>query len=357
MLVDEENTLAEMWTEQDERSAQQTARALIPLLILKNGEKEQTLALAPLTSGCPPFKVIQFTGGVAVKLTPAKKKKSYLPFRPMKAFKRSNKSGREEGGLIGREGKLGIGMVRDKGVAMQPAPLRCALHCLKGVPFHLRYRGEGPLEKPESYSVEKENNEIPTLLAHQVVRLGGNIPAIVRVVLEPPAKCNIIHHINDNHGDQVGRCQVRCVVRTEAYLSESSTTLTIHVRAATSAGHGRKEQEQPVEEECRSRTRQLQALKIKREAEVNRGELERCIVFQRAHTESSGAKTQSEQPQGSRADHPGGEPRRSSAFSTLLIRANINVPIKRVDLGSGSWRETIGRLVGCPLGQDLRMVR
>ncbi|CAN0196546.1 unnamed protein product, partial [Ectocarpus sp. 13 AM-2016] len=44
----------------------------------------------------------------------------------------------------------------------------------------------------------------------------------------------------------------------------------------------------------------------------------------------------------------------NNAFSMLLVRANVVVPVRRLHLGSGSWREAIGELVGCPTGQELR---
>lgn len=384
--------------------------------------------------------------------------------------------------------------------AVEPAPLRSFSVARDGlpkgsgtwVPFERRYRGQGLLERRcrsrfQAYTAgsaliagvgtgqmpwQSPDDSQPTPLAQQILRLeygiGGSdcgtgsgisttaavveMVAIVRVVLEPryTSRCDCdcalspsadIQGEHDRRKKQE-RCEVRGVVRVEAYLPSSSKTLSLRVRvqpatttasstsiptaakdtsspaddqtllcpikvaaaasvkggAATAAeissphgpaygDQGRRKTKgegqlvQPAgarhKEECRSRKRRRRELREARDAEAlkdaeaPKDTSKTVAAVQEASTGvsicSSQARQQHDEP--SAAEAPGdqgrvlddladdGQHKQSRAFSMLLIRANVVVPIRRLHIGSGSWREEIGELLGCPRGQELRMVR
>ncbi len=355
------------------------------------------------------------------------------------------------------------------------------------VPSRRRYRGEGFLEPRGSrvglyshaaFATTTPGGEIrPAPLAQQVLRLrdGGEagrgaigsaegVVAVVRVVLEPPpppargCDCDCgPHPENDgteggpNRGratmDHEGGCEVRGVLRVEAYLPSSSTTLTLRVKVpsaaaaaaaaaipASSRGEsgaaaaavaaaengssavaeteaevadaglpphraaGESEGRRPgsdgqlllplasdgagghVAAECRSRKQRRRALREARDAEARRGDEEISAAIREAAAacvSRSGPVLPQRQPGGAvnamvaaaaaggsqrpgrpdgRAGGGDGPPRLKQAFSMLLVRANAVVPIRPLNLASGSWREAIGELVGSPPGQELRRV-
>lgn len=364
------------------------------------------------------------------------------------------------------------------GYQVEPAPLRAkdfrgglpeGVESL--VPFQRRYRGEGVLERrgaglgscpnavatlrPEITARRSQDENRPTPLAQQVLRLedGGTAGdgrrssnesgvAVVRVVLEPPPtkKCRCDCALPSGKGNRedcedfgpqrnLELCEVRGVVRVEAYLPSSSETLTLRVRvpaAASASGRGvegsaaaettRKDSAEDAlvlplrikistttrgkgsaaaparpdrrgtadagegrgcervlptvadaghEEECRSRKQQRRLLWEARATERRRGAAEMLAAVQGAISDShvsllarksAGTATQ-QHGQGLDKHANGGQPKSNSAFGMLLIRANAIVPIERLSLASGSWREAIGELVGCPAGQGLRAVR
>lgn len=362
---------------------------------------------------------------------------------------------------------------------VEPAPLRTRGY-RDGFPeeegslmsFERRYRGEGFLErrgpglgsyphgvantKPERTARRLRDENRPTPLAQQVLRLEDGRAAddgtsssseseiaVVRVVLEPPPakKCDCDRALHPGKGNQedaediglqrnLGLCEVRGVVRVEAYLPGSSTTLTLRVKAPATAtastrgiegsaaaekkgignakvlplrvkvsttvrgkdsaaaparadrggtadaGEGRRCEKQLLaladaghEEECRSRKQQRRLLWEACAAEARGGAAELLAAVQEAMNTSdisqggllsrknAGVATEQHQSLGidKRADDS--QPKLSNAFSMLLIRANVVVPIKRLSMASGSWREAIAQLVGCPPGQELRAVR
>lgn len=105
---------------------------------------------------------------------------------------------------------------------------------------------------------------------------------------------------------------------------------------------------------------QLQGPPEKHVAEVNGNLAEVPAAFKKASKESSDARneTPKHRARGSQADGLGCQQRqRNNAFSILLVRVNTSVPITRVGLGSGSWREAIRELVGCPDDKELTTVR
>lgn len=104
----------------------------------------------------------------------------------------------------------------------------------------------------------------------------------------------------------------------------------------------------------------MQGLPEKHDAEVNGNLAEVPAAFKKTSEESFDARknTPKHRAHGSQADSLDCQQRRrNNAFSILLVRANTSVPITRVDLGSGSWREAMGELVGCPDDEELTTVR
>lgn len=346
--------------------------------------------------------------------------------------------------------------------AVEPAPLRSLSVARDGlprglgtwVPFERRYRGEGMLERrlgsrPHACTTgsapnagvgagklpEQSHDDCrPTPLLQQVLRLeygsGVSTTTIVRMVLEqrsaPHCDCEyslppgvVIQAAHDRNSNEE-RCEVRGVVRVEAYLPVSSKTLTVRVRvqpvttknvavakgtsnpvddptpvlpikvstaacvkggaAATTERSTSEEEEKFLQvaearykDECRSRKQRRRALREAREAEARRHTAESIAVVQETSTGTSSCSSQAGQQQGEPSttvaagnQYQGhvfddvaddGQKKQNHAFSMLLVRANAVVPIRLVHIGSGSWREAIGELVGCPRGQELRTVR
>ncbi|CBN77134.1 hypothetical protein Esi_0036_0099 [Ectocarpus siliculosus] len=371
-----------------------------------------------------------------------------------------------------------VGRTRDEEVL--PAPLRgvCVSRLPEGlekglVPSERRYRGEGFLERHGARSgsgsgsasfacyagvMQRRPNgdSRPTPLVQQVLRLergcgrvddknrngssagtttvttrATSVVAVVRAVLEPAAAntCDCDGTAGHEQDDRdAGRCEVRTVIRVEAYLPDSSTTVALHVKVppspstspkTTVEGDGTlptevhkneggedqatlplrinvatsscikggapvaadtecKERRESLyvdaehKQECRLRKKRRRACRDARYAEARRGDAEMFAVVQEAigdaskrtssHTRSQkgGMDTFEETPNTNEGlyNPPDGEGhqrhKHNNAFSMLLVRANVVVPVRRLHLGSGSWRETIGKLVGCPAGQELR---
>ena len=150
------------------------------------------------------------------------------------------------------------------------------------------------------------------------------------------------------------------MAKEEKRLTDASVKQDGGYADGRAGGRGGTDREHFANEERRSREKeQLQALREKHDAEVNSNLAEVSAVFKRSSKESSDAgKKASHRAHGSQGDGSDcQQPRRSNAFSILLVRANTRVPTTRVDLGSGSWREAIGEMVGCPGGQKLSAVR
>lgn len=113
--------------------------------------------------------------------------------------------------------------------------------------------------------------------------------------------------------------------------------------------------------ECQSQGgNKPQALLEKHDVEVNSNSAEVSEALKKTSQESSDAGKDSSKHRayGSQAEgRDFQQRRRNNAFSVLLVRANTSVPTTRVDLESGSWREAIGELVGCPDDRELATVR
>lgn len=299
------------------------------------------------------------------------------------AGREGNKLGRIKGGRtsvqvreVRRSVKSGRERERRRGDRVQPVPLRRMMPEVGKALFEHRYRGERPSERA-SYTEGRSPSNIPLHLVQQVVWLGEDA-AIVRVVLERDVRCEALHPMDPTgstenctlgDGESNEECQVRCVVMAEAYLPTSSQTLTIRVRipckrdetehSSTTSGKAVEDDamecDASLQEICQSRQQQRCALKERREAEARRGVREISTAIQevglrtQAHTALSGEQLNTQVV--------GNDKKVSNAFSILLIRANATVPVKRIDLGSGSWRDSVGELVGCPAGQELTLVR
>lgn len=118
------------------------------------------------------------------------------------------------------------------------------------------------------------------------------------------------------------------------------------------------------ERQSREETKQQlqQAFQEKHDAEVIGNSAEVSAAFEKARKESSDAAGQKSSHRTHGSQQGDGRDcrqrrRRNNAFSILLVRANTGVPVTRAELGSGSWREAIGELVGCPVDQKLSTVR
>lgn len=379
------------------------------------------------------------------------------------------------GGVKGGTGTA-VGTTRDEEVV--PAPLRgvCACRLSQGLgrglmPSERRYRGEGFLERHGAGSGSESGSfacvadvmqrrpngdSRPTPLVQQVLRLergwgrvddknttatkrATSVVALARAVLEPPAAntCDCdgtAGYEQDDREDcdrrNEGRCEVRSVIRVEAYLPDSSTTLTLRVKVPPSSSTSSKttvggdgtpsievhnnegEEDHPTlplrikvatsycvkggapvaadteckerreslladakhKEECRLRRKRRRACRDARDAEARRGDAETFAAVQEAtsnvskrtssHTRSRkggiGTFEETTGPNEGLHDPPDGEGHQqqqyNNAFSMLLVRANMVVPARRLNLGPGSWREAIGKLVDCPPGQELRAV-
>lgn len=358
------------WHAQDVESAQEVAVSLLPLLKLEpqSGGDGSTLTLAAPNGGRPTFHTVKPLESGTVPES--------APTSTDIAGKEYKKSGRDKGGRKGVKGRE-VGMRgRGKRRRVQPVPVRRVLPEEGKAPFERRYRGEGPLER-STCTGEGPPSDIPVHLVQQVVRLGDDA-AIVRVVLEPASCCHALHPTdptglikNRNRGDSQSSepCQVRCVVKAEAYLPGSSHTLTLRVQVpgdisqmkcgttdGISVEDDTTECETFMEELCQSRQRQWFALKEQRQEEAQNGIREVSTAIQevklatQAHTRRS-FKRQNTQATGN------DDERVNNAFSILLVRAKMTEPVRQIDLGSGSWRDSMGELVGCPVGQELTSVR
>lgn len=363
-LVKKENTLAAGWAEQDLIFAQRIAWELLPLLRVETRESKQVLTVAQPTNKHRAFRVFHPLGRTVAKRSPASQGQIGSSFPVRHALRRYKKYGRDKRAGSVQEQETEQDGKQISGTTIQPAPLRFALPESKEVPFERRYRGEGPLERGW-FTAGKDKHDKPTPLAQHVARLEDDVTAIVRVVLEPLMKCNAVHLNDDGEDHQSDWCHVRCVVKVEAYLPCSSKTLTLRVQvdpgieviANGDADEKSMQPEQLVKEKCQSRKRQRQAFRESRAAEAKRGIEELSTLCQEAAATSSCAREQSRASQGNQVNDQGVQRRGNNAFSILLVSANIGVPVRRVDLGSGSWRETVGEMIGCPPGQELRAVR
>lgn len=369
-----------IWDAQDVRSARHAAWALLPLLTLKSGGGGCTLVLAAPHNGRPTFQTFQpLKGSTVPESAPASTDNTREAYSRSTAERDDKKSGRNKGGrtnVKGREVGRSVKQGRGRGGRVQPVPLRRVVPEAGKAPFEHRYRGEGPSERG-AHTEGGSPSDTPLHLVQQVVRLGYDA-AIVRVVLERDVCCKALHPTdpagsteNRHRGDsqRSEECQVRCIVMAEAYLPGSSQTLTIRVRIPcnrsetehSSTTNGKAVEDDTIEcetsigEMCESRQRQRCALKESREAEARNGVREIAIAIQevglrtQAYTGVSGERLNTQVM--------GNDKRRNNAFSILLVRANATVPVKRIDLGSGSWRDSVGELVGCPVGQELTSVR
>lgn len=240
-----------------------------------------------------------------------------------------------------------------------------------GLPLDRRYKGVGLQKREQSSSHVGSTTCYPSPLAQQVLRLDGEV-GIVTVALDPIAKCHSVHPERNaivqkkptgDGQDGTAQCEVRCIVRVEVYLPRSSKTLVLCTRVSSTSRvpnesrvvHSNESRQFVMEHECHLRKRQRGALREallveeKTRAKDMSGVLEKSISFSKL---PSGSEAR---PQISGVDPD--NRRVNNAFSVLLVRADLRVPVERIQLGSGSWKEAVGALVGCPSDVELRTVR
>ncbi|CAM9852836.1 unnamed protein product [Scytosiphon promiscuus] len=502
-LLNEERALVKTWAEQDFRSARKAGLEALRLLRLEkrnHGDGRQgDLMTLRIAEGNTADKDCSDTRGLL-----AKSRTQVPGFqRPFASKGRRESAVTTVHGAVNagagksaerRAPKAMKGATKQGSVeqAVEPMPLRSA--SVRGAetsrragvlvaPEH-RYRGENSLERREVVAKTRSrilagdhdaaavaqavtgtggalpcmyDEDRPLLLEQQVLRLEGagdqqegtvaaggrgtasmSVLAVVRVVLEAhDARCACGRDQDSRHE---GRCEMRGVIRVEAYLPDSSVTLTLRIKVPPTPGAARrttvsvdtaavtssrkgsiiytaatplgtkvdatsdvqgkaasgsdsnsakehrdrratKDEDQQLslhadarwQEMCQWRKRRRRALREACNAETERYLSELLTAGQHATINKTSACDSHPRSQVGRSQNADGSSvsgmkkrafgsqtecsqreQRSDAFSMLLIRANVVVPISRLHLGSGSWREAIGELVGCPDGQQLR---
>lgn len=266
----------------------------------------------------------------------------------------------------------GVGIARSR---RQPPPLRQLSHQWLGEASSGRhYWGETPSEQQLGAPGESDESTVwePEHLAISVLRLRGEV-AMVRAVLEPPGACGVIHaepstakSKDGRCGDDRARCNVRCMLQIEAYFPGNSKIMWIRCRicSAALAPAAVRGQSTPIEgdkhiaaalkEHCRLRQKDLDVIREMRKTEDEMGVQSMSSVIKQA-TSRAASVGSSDDRHRRRNAHPVHQPG-DNAFSSLIIRADVRVPVERIHLGNGSWKETVGDLIGCPRDVELRTV-
>lgn len=269
-----------------------------------------------------------------------------------------------------RNGGTGIARVR-----RQPPPLRQLSHQRLGEVFsERRYRGERLSEQEPGTPGGGDDLAAsePEHLVTSVLRLRGEV-AMVRAVLEPPRACGVIHADpcttkakHDHRGEDGARCNVRCILKIEAYFPGNSKTMCICFRICSAASapaimtgqsppiEGDQHIARDLEEQCRSRQKELEVVRKMGETEVEMGIQSMSSVIKGATLRAASFGRSDDRDRTRNAD-PVHQPV-NNAFSSLIIRADVRVPVERIRLGNGSWKEAVGDLVGCPRDVELRTV-
>lgn len=404
-LVKEEATLAKEWSHADIKLARRTALTLLPLLkmeALGDGTKANLSVTYNETDGqAPPFEVLRPQAKAHVPKLADPSEPAVL-LRSRLDVGRKRMRARENRGHDDTSRKEVVPWIKcaRKLPSVIPQPLRRGPSLPAAIVLlEHRYRGEGPLERISRIPDGRASGNPPILVAQQVMMFRDNTLAIVRVVLKSPTNCALVHGAvrqgSDGDGEQGEKCSVSCVLRVEAYLPGSSETLTLNVIAPTPVGRSThttvdmdgdastvdgcsndrgshtcekerrvSESKRDRQEVCRSRKERISQLKHVMGAEVERVEVElsgvlsreAALAFAFESARCDGRQSAATQPRsdGTVVD---GRSRENNAFSILLVRANMTVPIALIGLGSGSWREQIGEMIGSPAGQELRLVR
>lgn len=372
-LVGAENVLTNTWRNEDLTFAQQAASILLPLLQLdRTVENDPVLSIGQSSlfiQGRLALEIIHSAvESTKTSTTSTSRRKSSFA-RLRRASRRTSNTGQGKSQEQGRCGKGGATVRR------YPQSLRPSSHLrLDGVASERRCQGDGPLEREskDTYASGSLVGPVPEQLARDVLRLRGEV-AMVRAVLEPPLACDALHPdsatkqnvSNESAGeDDSARCDVRCVVRIEAYFPVSSSTVCARFRVSSTASiaatetttsvSGDERMTEAVRGLCLSRKRQREILREKLQAEAAIGFQTMSNVLKQAASRAS-SSCHSKGRDKTRVVNPV-HLRVNNAFSSLLIRADVRIPVERICLGNGSWRETVGELVGCPCGVELRTV-
>lgn len=369
-ILEEEANVVKKWREQDLASGRRSAWDLLPLLRVENRDDGPTLVLAPPVAGHCPLHVLQHLRGREAELTTVANGQTAPSSRPRSAFRQGKKAVQDKGASVAQDQETRAGARCGRRGIILPPPLRQPSSGFDCFSSGCRYRGERRLERKPSSAGADGSRDKSSLLAQQVARFEGDTTAIVRVVLETPTTCDVMHVTSSSCGTRCEPCLARCVLRVEAYLTESSQCVSLRVRASRGEGEANANSteglhaahDHTVQKECVSRKRILQELREAREAEMKAYATETAIVVRESSTAASTKVWNERNESGqSRVDFTcvgdEGNARGNDAFSSLLIRANVGAPLGCILLGSGSWREVIAEAVGYPPGQELRAVR
>lgn len=358
-IEEQKRGMLKAWEEQDIKSARQSAWNILPFLRLEEHDDRPVLRLTASTDGQRLFQVLQFPPKAQSEETTEAGDDSEESPRETKSTR-----DRERLRVPAQEIQRSPEHARDADVLpVIPPPLRTTSPRSKGSPWERHYRGEDQSERRLHVVGGRSNRTATTLLSRQVVGLGDGDIGIVRVMLDPSIECHL-HHPCDSIHDRPSRlCLVRCIIRTEVYLPETSTSLTLRIRLSEGEDKDRYGDIVPghkdglVGRRCEWRKTRLAELGEALEKEIKRREEEIGAGDEETETEAltqsiSEGKQLEQQPQnGPLQCRP-----ESNAFNILLVKANFNMPVRRVFLGSGSWRQIIGEMVGSPSAQEIRKV-
>lgn len=365
--------MTEAWRREDITFAQQAASILLPLLQLDHTvENNYVLSIGQSSlfiQGRFALEIIHPAVESPRNCTTSTSGHNYS-FARLGSASRSNRAALE---------KIQEQTRSERGGAMVgsfPKPLRPPSYLrLNGVHSERCCRGDRSLEREcrDICAVGGLVGPEPEQLVRDVLRLRGEV-AIVCAVLEPPLACNAVHPdpttklngSNESADDHdTAQCEARCVVKVEAYFPVSSRTICVRFRLSPPASAATMAETTMTISDyhciakaagglCRSRKQQLEILRGKLKTEAKLGFQTMSNVLKQAAPRPSSSCISSGRDKIRQVDSV--HLRVNNAFSCLLIRANVRIPMERVCLGNGSWRETVGELVGCPCGVELTTV-
>lgn len=358
-IEEQKRDMLRAWEEQDLKSARQSAWGIVPFLRLEARDNGPVLGLTLSTDGQRLFQVLQSPPKAQSEATTeARDGPEEYPWET------KSTRDRERPRTPAQEIQRSPEHVRDAEVLLMiPPPLRPTCPRSDGSSWERHYTGDGQPQRQLHIVGGGPNRTATTLLSRQVVGLGDGVVGIVRVMLDPSAECHLHHPCVSTRDSQSRLCLVRCVIRAEVYLPETSTSLTLRIKL--SEGKGKDEyggivpghKDDPVGGRCEWRKRRLEELGEALEKEIKRREEEIGAEVQETANEvltqslSEGRELEQQPQDGPLHCRP-----KSNAFSILLVRANFNMPVRRVFLGSGSWRQITGEMVGSPSAQEMRKV-
>lgn len=354
------------WEEQDIKSARKSAWEILPFLRLEARDDRPVLRLTASTDGQRLFHVLQSPPKAQSETTrEAGDDSEGSPWEP--------KPTRDKERLRGpaQDIQRSPEHVRETDVLLViPPPLRPTYPRSEGSPWERHCRGEDQSERWLHAVGGRSNHTATTLLSRKVVGLGDGVIGIVRVMLDPSAECHLHHPCDSTHDGHSRLCLVRCIIRVEVYLPETSTSLTLRIRLSKGDGEdgcggidpghkdglvgGRCEwRKQRLAELGKSLKKEMKRREEEIGAKIQETENSNLINEEKVLTQSlSEERKLAQQPQ----DGPLQCSPKSNSFNILLVKANFNMLVRRVFLGSGSWRQIIEEMVGSPSAQEIRKV-